>query len=282
MQKGKFMTNAIVYAMYSDIDNVDNLLQWRELLYSVKTLRQHNKEIPVKVYLSPSHLVNNISMFPDMNNLEIIGIDNEVTHSLPNEQVAKWLDMKYNASFHALENYGYDRVLMIDADTIYQSDPNVIFDKYNSDIFYACPDNFNELFELIGSTSKFMNDGVVIVPNWAAKIKNELIAVRNGYVQELMDKFNGKVDKQSHVWVYGICWASFQYGIFNYLTKINKPLGYFGKHDVATLLDFHELRDDQKTTPPIVHYWSVGYKDFLPEEYLIGLEDKMYKSISSE
>jgi hypothetical protein len=120
------------------------------------------------------------------------------------------------------------------------------------------------------------------VEDRVAKIKNELIAVRNGYVQELMDKFNGKVDKQSHVWVYGICWASFQYGIFNYLTKINKPLGYFGKHDVATLLDFYELRDDQKTTPPIVHYWSVGYKDFLPEEYLIGLEDKMYKSISNE
>lgn len=276
------MNNAIVYAMYSDIDNVDNLLQWRELLYSVKTLRSYNTEIPVKVYLSPSYLVNNISMFPDMKNLEIIGIDNEVTHSLPNEKVAKWLDMKYNASFHALENYGYDRVLMIDADTIYQNDPEVIFEKYSSDIFYACPDNFTDLFDLMQTKDKFMNDGVVIVPKWAVGIKDKLISVRNGYVQELMDMFNGKVDKQSHVWVYGVCWASFQYGIFNYLKQISKPVGYFQKQDVATLLDFYDLREDQKSLPPIVHYWSVGYKEFLPEEYLVGLEDKMYKSIASE
>lgn len=276
------MNNAIVYAMYSDIDNVDNLLQWRELLYSVKTLRSYNTEIPVKVYLSPSHLVKNISMFPDMNNLEIIGIDNEVTHSLPNEQVAKWLDMKYNAAFHALENYGYERVLMIDADTIYQSDPEIVFNKYSSDLFYACPDNFTDLFELMQTNDKFMNDGVVIVPRWAVDIKNDLISVRNGYVQNLMDKFNGVVDKQSHVWVYGVCWASFQYGIFNYLREINKPVAYFDKTDVATLLDFYDLREDQRNTPPIVHYWSVGYKEFLPEEYLVGLEDKMYKSISSE
>ena len=271
--------SAIVYAMYSDREDIDNLMQWRELLYSVKTLREYNTEINVKVYVSPANRVNNISMFPIMENLEIIPIDNPVTHAMPNEQVAKWLDMKYNAAFDTLSNGSYDRVLMIDSDTIYQSDPLILLNKYDENIFYACPDGYDDLFRILGVSHKFMNDGVVIVPRWALEIKDELLEARRSYVESLMNRFENKINKSSDMWVFGICWASFQYGIYEYLEGIQRAVKYFDHSDVATLVDWWDLED--KLSPAIVHYWSMGYKDFLPSDYLVGIEDIMHKSISS-
>ena len=93
----------IVYSIHSDKTDIDNLLQWRELLFSLKTLRSVNKEVDVKVYVSPPDRINNITMFPDMNNLEIIPIQNpNNNYSILGKEVAMWLEMKYNSSFHAL------------------------------------------------------------------------------------------------------------------------------------------------------------------------------------
>lgn len=275
------MTNVIVYAMYSDREDIDNLMQWREFLYSIKTLREYNKDIDVKVYISPSDRVNNISRLPDMHNIEIIGVDNPVTHSIPNEQVAKWLDMKYNAAFDTFESYKYDRILMIDSDTIYQDDPEKIFNKYNKDIFYACPDGFDELFSAMKTSDKFMNDGVVILPRWSLEIKDKLLESRNGYVEELINKLDGSIDKNSDLWIYGVLWASFQYGIYEYLKSKNNQVQYFDNKDVGTLMDWLNMHYDENYRPAIIHYWSGGYKTFLPPEYLDGIDDIMHKSISS-
>lgn len=273
------MSNAIVYAIYSDREDIDNLMQWRELLYSIETLRTHNSEIDVKVYISPPDRINNISMYPVMHNLEILPIENEPTHELPNKTVAKWLDMKYNAAFKCLEDYQYDNVLMIDADTVYQGDPSILFKKYSQNRIYACPDGYDELFAIMGTNSKFMNDGVVIIPKYMLSIKDDLINARNSYVNKLINKLKDKIkNKKSDIWVFGVLWASFQYGIYEYLIDTDHSVEYFDKNDVATLADWWEIKD--KSKPIIIHYWSIGYKDFVPKEYLVGVENIMHKSIS--
>lgn len=273
------MTNAIVYAIYSDREDIDNLLQWRELLHSINTLRDHNTDIDVKVYISPPNRINNISMLPIMDNLEIVPIENTPTHELPNKTVAKWLDMKYNAAFLCMENYGYDNVLMIDADTIYQKDPANLFSKYSENRVYACPDAYDELFAIMGTSSKFMNDGVVIIPKSMLEIKDKLINARNSYVNDLINKLDNKIpNKLSDIWVFGVLWASFQYGIYEYLSGTSQSVSYFDKNDVATYADWLEISD--KKYPAIIHYWNIGYKEFLPIEYLSGIENNMHKTIS--
>lgn len=274
------MTNAIVYAIYSDREDVDNLMQWRELLYSVETLRSYNSDIDVKVYLSPPERINSISMYPIMDNLEIVPIHNAPTHELPNKTVAKWLDMKYNAAFDCLGSYGYDNVLMIDADTIYQGDPEYLFAKYSENRIYACPDGYDELFAVMGTPSKFMNDGVVIIPQSMLEIKDDLIVARNSYVRKLMDRLDNKIkNKKSDIWVMGVLWAAFQYGIYEHLLGTKNSVRYFDINDVATYADWWGLKD--KTRPIILHYWSIGYKNFLPEKYLDGIENIMHRSISA-
>ena len=259
----------IVYSIYSDKTDIDNLLQWRELLFSLKTLRSINKEVSVKVYVSPPDRINNITMFPDMNNLEIIPIQNlNNNYSILGKKVSMWLEMKYNAAFHALSTFPYDKVLMIDPDTIYYKDPSGLFEKYQDDVFYSAPDNNQELFDYLQTNKEYMNDGVVIIPRWSLEIKNELLFARDNFTNNLVNRYKNTLGDEDTFWRNSIGWASPQYGIYDYLLNIDRPVKYFDSKDVANLSDWNP-----GLPPTILHYWHVGYQDHLPKEYWPGIDD---------
>jgi hypothetical protein len=265
--------------MHCEQESLDDLLQWRELLYSVKTLREYNTDIEVKVYVSPPERVATITKFPDMRNLEIIGFElPENPDPFPNPVVAKWIDMKYNAAFTVLKQ-GYDSVLMIDADTIYQYDVNEILEKYNKRRFYACPDPYGEFYANVGMKYPGMNDGVVLIPKWALDYEEVLMAERHNFTKNLAEEHQG-MDKTSEIWIRGICWASFQYGISEYLRKKGKAVDWFDKHDVCTLYDWTKFMPAEQSIVTILHYWHVGYETILPKEYWEDLTETPMKELN--
>lgn len=259
----------IVYSIHSDKQDIDNLLQWRELLFSLKTLRSVNKEVNVKVYVSPPDRINNITMFPDMKNLEIIPIKNpNNNYSILGKEVAMWLEMKYSAAFHTLDTSSYDKVLMIDPDTIYYKDPNTLVEKYQEDVFYSAPDDNQELFNYLETDKRYMNDGVVIVPRWSLGIKDELLLARYSFTNDILNKHKDAFSDEDIFWRNSIGWASPQYGIYEYLLNANRPVKYFDSRDVANLADWNS-----ELPPTILHYWHIGYQDHLPKEYWPDIDD---------
>jgi hypothetical protein len=259
----------IVYSIHSDKKDIDNLLQWRELLYSVKTLRSFNKDVKIKLYVSPPEAIDSITMFPDMENLEIIPTLNpEGSYSVLGHEVARWMDMKYNAAFHALENSSYDNVLMIDPDTIYYNNPDLILDKCSNDEFWSTPDIYPEFFAYLKTNKTYMNDGVVIVPRWSLTIKDSLLFARDNFIINIASKYKDVLSDEDVFWRNGIGWSSTQYGVFDHLLEIERPIKYFDVEDVANLPDWNS-----EQPPIILHYWHVGSRDHLPKEYWSGLED---------
>lgn len=260
----------IVYSIHSEDKNINDLLQWREFLYSINTLRKFNKDVPVKLYVSPPDRVWDISRFPDtMENLTIIPVSNPVSNNVLGDEVAKRLDMKFHAAFDALENSDYDRVLMIDPDTIYFDNPDLIFNKYTADYMYATTDYSPDFFNLIKTNKLYMNDGIVIVPRWTLNMKDELLSARDKWVVDKAEELKDILTDEDHIWRNSLGWSASQYGIYDFLQETSKPVMYFDPRDVANLSDW----EMGCKSPVLLHYWHIGYHEHLPAEYKDGILD---------
>ena len=55
------MSNSIVYSIHVD-GNLADSLHIKELIYSIKTLIDHNKSIDVHIYISPEHKANELKI----------------------------------------------------------------------------------------------------------------------------------------------------------------------------------------------------------------------------
>ena len=99
------MNNALVYSFHVDEDNVENNRCYKQVKYSIKTLRKHNKIIPVKLYISSS---SNIKM-PKIKGVEIIKFDNNFEANVPErwkkDGFEKMLFHRWLNAFKALESF---------------------------------------------------------------------------------------------------------------------------------------------------------------------------------
>ena len=269
----------IVYSIHSENKNINDLLQWREFLYSNNTLRKFNKDVPVRLYVSPPDRVWDISRFPDtMENLTIVPISNPISNNVLGDEIAKRLDMKFYSAFDTLANSDYDRVLMIDPDTVYFKDPDLLFDKYTADYMYATTDYSPDFFNLIKTKKVYMNDGIVIVPRWTLEMKDELLAARDRWVVDKAEELKNVLTDEDHMWRNSLGWSASQYGIYDFLQETSKPVMYFDPRDVANLSDWEK----GCKSPVLLHYWHIGYHDHLPEEYKQGIIDSHMTTIHAK
>ena len=251
------MNHCIVYSMYINEDeSINESLHFHEFIYSLKTLRQYS-DIDVKLYISPSNILNEIKINFNDDKLEIIPFDVSPNSKIENKTYANWLDHKWKTAFLTLEKFKYDSVLMIDADTIYNRSPDYLFKKYSDpNKLYAKPDIWDDFLREIEVEDLSMNDGVVIISKKMLKYKDIFLYVRDKHMLDLAEKYRHKIDNRHAFWLWGIWWAAAQYGIYEFLKAIgNKPI-YIDDDDVNYF-----------GNSTIVHYLHTGAKQALPAEY---------------
>lgn len=260
------MSNSIVYSIHVD-GNLADSLHIKELIYSVKTLRDHNKDIDVHVYISPEHKANELKI----DSCNLWGFNAEVDPNLPYQKMSRWIDHKWKTAFHALESNGYDAVLMIDPDTIYFKDPEVLFGKYSvKDKIYGQQEIWEDMLNAIDLNRPQMNDGVVIINRDCIQFKNDILYNRDEFVLDLIEKYKDSIDHDHPFWKTGIMWSSSQYAVSEYFHSIGNPVEYYDE-SVCFGLGLEDKTEseiaDKHPDIVILHYTNFLVKHFLPKSY---------------
>jgi hypothetical protein len=260
------MTNAVVYSIHVDGDLKDSL-HIKELKYSIKTLRDYNKDIDINIYISPMFKAEQLKI----DSCKVIGFNAEVDPGLPYQKMSRWIDHKWKTAFHALETNDYNSVLMIDPDTIYFNDPEILFKKYNvPEKIYAQQEIWEDMLKAINLSRPQMNDGVVVINKNCIKFKDQIIAQRDSFVLDLIKQYNDIIDHDHIFWKTGIMWSSSQYAVSEYFHDIGNPVEYYddsvmfglGLEDIPIL---KVIENNPKLI--ILHYTNFLVEHFLPKEY---------------
>jgi hypothetical protein len=272
------MTNAVVYSIHVDGD-LEESLHIKELKYSIKTLRDNNKDIDINIYISPSFKAEQLKI----DSCKVIGFNAEVDPGLPYQKMSRWIDHKWKTAFDCLESNSYDAVLMIDPDTIYFNDPEVLFKKCNTpDKIYAQQEIWLDMLSTINLERPQMNDGVVVINKDCVKFKKDILIQRDVFVLDLIKKYNDIIDHDSIFWKTGIMWSASQYAVSEYFYDIENPVEYYDDSVKFGLglenTPSHKLIEDNPDLV-ILHYTNFLVEYFLPKEYW---NNKLFNHMAAE
>lgn len=260
------MPNSVVYSIHVD-GTLEDSLHIKELIYSIKTLREYNKDIDINIYISPENKANELKI----DSCNVLGFNAEVDPNLPYQKMSRWIDHKWKTAFHALETKRYDAVLMIDPDTIYFDDPEKLFSKYSvPNKIYGQQEIWLDMLNAIDLQRPQMNDGVVVINKNCLQFKDDILYNRDAFVLDLIEKYKDVIDHDHPFWKTGIMWSSSQYAVSEYFHSIGNPVEYYDDSVLFGLgledKTLSEIADDNKDLI-ILHYTNFLVKHFLPEEY---------------
>ena len=265
------MKNAIVYSYH--IRNPDKLLSNRcfnQMLYSIKTLRDHNKTIDVNVYIAPKEeLEINLDKYKDLN-INFIPFDN-TEKEYGSDWYPTWLSLGYaeflfhrwQNAYRSLREGAYDNILYLDTDTVFHNDPEILFTKYgNSEFVWAKEDNTYGTMERIGIENG-MNDGQFILSKNMLKYEINSLDHLRIYTNETLAKFKGKLENDFEH--FNLHWLCVQYGMYDFYKSINVPVRYFDKREVML-----HIEPNHNDTSMLVlhHYYNGNAYLFIPQEYV--------------
>lgn len=258
---------AIVYSFYKKPhQNINLSHHYDEMRYSIDTLRLHNKDIPVYVYMSPEGIFDGVTHdIRTKHNVHVRYFDN--TFKNPHLWTDKIFVEKehWHVLFHRWKNAidcalrdDIDCVLFIDSDTIFYKDPNAIFDNHNDrNAIWAKPDNSRDLIELF-SLGLAMNDGQFLLSKAVAQRLVENFEVEQSkcvnHLLKLKDDKNLK-NKQ---------WTSIQFGTYLLCRNKGIPIKYFNQNQVMTGAEPDRLGKENLI---LHHYFSMDIARYLPKEY---------------
>lgn len=285
------MNNVIVYSLHSNFPKIDTLLQWREMRYSIDRLREFNKDIPVKIYMSPIGVTESATMPLDLHNAEVIEFNATAYDGLADQNLARFVSHKWNSTFDALERYGYDNALYVDGDTIWYDDPQKLFDKYgDTEYIYTKRDKFDRFVDFMKDNgdifSEPMNDGVNLVSKHVLKHKDYILNERFKRVHQWQEKYKDLKDEE--ITVHGIQWTSYQYAISEAMNDIGMPVKFFDSSDVLVASEMDTFEGISESGATIFHYLNHNAYLFIPFWYTIaaGIKvnylDNVYKVIKIE
>ncbi len=260
------MPNSVVYSIHVD-GPLEDSLHIKELIYSIKTLREYNNDIDINIYISPENKANELKI----DSCNILGFNAEVDPNLPYQKMSRWIDHKWKTAFHALETKGYDAVLMIDPDTIYFNDPEKLFSKYNlSNKIYGQQEIWQDMLDAIDLQRPQMNDGVVVINKDCLQFKDDILYNRDAFVLDLIEKYKDIIDHDHPFWKTGIMWSSSQYAVSEYFYSIGNPVEYYDDSVLFGLglegKALSKIAEENKDLI-ILHYTNFLVKHFLPKEY---------------
>jgi hypothetical protein len=256
------MKNAIVYSFHLRSGTIENLHCYKQLRYSIDTLRKFNTEIPVYVYISPSKTDTSNLNFDK--NVNIVKFDVEDDGGWPEDWVKRgyleFLKHRWENAIGSIHSYELDNVLYLDTDTVFHKDPEILFAKHGSTVhMWAKPDNSNDLMTKV-EVWPGMNDGQFILSKELAS--KDILSHMKFYVNHILSRHKEKLTDQEYA---DLCWVSTQYSVWDYFQNNNNPVKHFDENEVM----LHQEPEQKDTSRLIVHhYYSGNTKRFLPKEYL--------------
>lgn len=266
------MSNAILYSFYAprhpDQSEVFVMLQ-----HSLETLRKHNQDIPVIVYLSPKeykqYFVEKLSEY----NVKLI-IHEKILDDRFDESFAR-LEHKWFNIFEGLKMY--NSILHVDCDTAFYDDPETIFIKYTDPKKIYCRGAYigGDFYNFFKIDNLVMNDGQILIRDYFLDQAENFINLRKKYMLEsvsYLDSLNLSKDERNKIYEW-VMWAGTQYGISEHLHEINA----FAEFDVEDVAMYPELVSASDAfTLVLLHYFNYNIHHVLPQRYL-DLIDKEYK-----
>ena len=255
---------AIVYSIYIDNDSIFDSIHYRQLLYSIKTLRSYSN-IPVIVYINDISLLYKSSRktikdfysdikFIAYNSNDYVCIKPEIT-SYPwpriNNVIHKWP----NACKAFKDNNNLDHILYADCDTIFYRNIDDIFDIYNNGLYIR--------EEWVG-----FNDGVFILDKSTAEyidsfyIKNYAL-FRESFIEKYVKSGICSADK--------IAWVAYQHASSDMFKSMDINIKYLDKFHVRKLDDEakeywnEEEFNDGKVF--LIHYFSHNFRRCVPKSH---------------
>lgn len=255
------MKNAVVYSFHLRKGNIEDLYCYKQLRYSIDTLRKFNEDIPVYVYISPSNIdTSDLGLGA---NTHIVKFDIEDDGGWPEDWVERgYLELlkhRWEKAIESVHSFDLDNILYLDTDTVFHGDPETLFKKHGSTIhMWARPDNSNNLMSKV-DVWPGMNDGQFIMSKEIAN-KDILIHMKF-YVNHILSKHKDKLTDQEYK---DLCWISTQYSVWDYFQNHNNPVKYFDENEVMVST---EPLDKDTSRLVLHHYYNANADRFLPKEY---------------
>ena len=253
------MNNAIVYSFHVGLGTVKELLCYKQLRYSIDTLRKFNKHIPVHVYISPSSIdTSDLNLGPNVN---IVKFDIQYDEGWPEDWLwMEFLKHRWENAIKAVQHHRLDNVLYLDTDTIFYNDPEILFDKYGStNHMWAKPDNSDDLMKKV-EVWPGMNDGQFIMSKEITS--TDILSHMKFYVNHILSKHK---ETLTDVEFNDLSWVCTQYAVWDYFEHQKNPVRNFDELEVMVSNE-PEFKDTSKLI--LHHYYSGNTRKFVPEEYL--------------
>ena len=256
------MKNAIVYSFHLRSGRLQDLHCYKQLKYSVDTLRKFNKGIPVYIYISPSTVDTCDLGFET--NTHIVKFDIEDDGGWPEDWVnlgyLELLKHRWQNAIESIHSHDLDNILYLDTDTVFHGDPEILFKKYGSTKhLWAKPDNSNDLMSKV-EVWPGMNDGQFILSKELAN--KGILHHMKFYVNHILSRHKEKLTDQEYR---DLCWVSTQYSVWDYFQNHNNPVRYFDENEAM----LHQEPEYKDTTRLVIHhYYSGNTTRFVPKEYL--------------
>jgi hypothetical protein len=253
------MKNAIVYSFHLRSGDIKDLLCYKQLRYSIYTLRKFNKNIPVYVYISPSSIDTSYLSLGE--NINIVKFDVEDDGGWPKDWL--WLDFlkhRWENAIKSIQQHNLDNILYLDTDTVFYNNPEILFNKYGStEHMWAKPDNSDELMAKV-EVWPGMNDGQFIMSKEISS-KNILDHMKT-YVNVILSNNKEKLTDQEFN---DLSWVCTQYAVWDYFKNNKNPVKHFDEDEVMIATE-PEFKDTSNLI--LHHYYSSNTSKFVPEEYL--------------
>jgi hypothetical protein len=253
------MKNAVVYSFVLRSGNIKDLHCYKQLKYSIDTLRKYNQDIAVYVYIAGADLSN----LAFDKNVHIVKFDVVDDGGWPEDWVTlgylEFLKHRWENAIKSIHDYNLDNVLYLDTDTVFHNDPEILFDKYGStNHMWAKPDNSTEIMNIV-EVWPGMNDGQFILSKGLAN--KDILSHMKFYVNHILSKHKDNLTENQYR---NLCWISTQYAVWDYFQNNNNPVQYFNEDEVML-----HIEPEHKNTNNLIlhHYYSGNTNKFVPKEY---------------
>jgi len=272
------MSKAIVYSFYSVPENPENSPTFVMLQYSLETLRNHNPDILVLLYVYNTKERDVYhKTFGHINNLEI-----KFKTYTPPENLSKihmlMMEHKWASVFDALEKY--QAVLFTDCDTVFFDDPDLLFIKYNDPTKVYTRGSLlgGDFLKFFKIKNLVMNDGQFLIRDYFLKDKQTFLDARINYMLDKIKELNKmEVDEKEYENIYSwINWSGSQYGITLLLHNIN-AFQEFAAEDVSLFTDLVSINDKEDLV--LLHYFNYNIHHVLPKKYLNKISKKVREDV---
>lgn len=256
--------NAIVYSYYNRQKDIKDNRCYKQLRYSIDSLRKFNQNIPVYIYISPMSIDTSSLDFGKNTNIvkfDLVGDDGGWPEDWVRLGYLELLKHRWENAIASVHSYGLDNILYLDTDTIFHNDAILLFNKYGSTRhLWAKPDNWYDLMPKIG-VGNGMNDGQFMLSRQLAT--NEILNHIKFYVNDVLSKNKSKITEKEYLIV---SWVSVQYGVWDYFNVTNNPVKYFDEYESMISNEV-----DYKNTDNLIlhHYFSGNTSKYVPEQYLL-------------